>query len=50
MVAGRRAASQVLLFAISNEAAIDELRSVLIDSLSPEQSKDLLIALKSKIV
>ena len=50
MAAGRRAASQVSLFAISNEAAIDELRSVLIDSLSPEQSKDLLIALKSKIV
>ena len=50
MAAGKRASSQVSLFAISNEAAIDELRSAPIETLSPEQSKDLLLALKSKIV
>ena len=50
MAAGKRAASQVSLFAISNEAAIDELRTVPIETLSPEQSKDLLLSLKSKIV
>ena len=50
MAAGKRAASQVSLFAISNEAAIDELRSAPIESLSPEQSRDFLLSLKSKIV
>ena len=50
MAAGKRAASQVSLFAISNEAAIDELRSTPVEALSPEQSKDLLLSLKSRIV
>jgi DNA mismatch repair protein MutS len=48
--AARGAASQFSLFAISNECAIDELRSVDVDSISPEQSKELLSELKKKIV
>jgi DNA mismatch repair protein MutS len=50
MAAGKNMASQFSLFAISNESAIDELRSIEIESLSPEDSKDLLRSLKSKIV
>lgn len=50
MAAGKNIASQFSLFAISNEAAIDELRSAEIEKLSPEASKDLLLSLKSKIV
>ncbi|MDI1240608.1 MAG: DNA mismatch repair protein MutS [bacterium] len=50
MAAGKNMASQFSLFAISNESAIDELRSVEIESLSPEDSKNLLRSLKSKIV
>ncbi len=50
MAAGKNMASQFSLFAISNESAIDELRSIEIESLSPEDSKNLLRSLKSKIV
>ncbi len=50
MAAGKYMASQFSLFAISNESAIDELRSIEIESLSPEDSKNLLRSLKSKIV
>lgn len=50
MAAGKNAASQFSLFAISNEAAIDELRVTEIETLSPEDSKNLLLSLKSKIV
>jgi DNA mismatch repair protein MutS len=50
MAAGKNMASQFSLFAISNEAAIDELRTAEIDDLSPEDSKSLLLSLKSKIV
>jgi hypothetical protein len=50
MAAGKNMASQFSLFAISNEAAIDELRTAEIDTLSPEDSKNLLMSLKSKIV
>jgi DNA mismatch repair protein MutS len=50
MAAGKNIASQFSLFAISNESAIDELRSIEIESLSPEDSKNLLLSLKSKIV
>jgi len=50
MAAGKNLASQFSLFAISNEAAIDELRTVEIESLSPEDSRNLLLSLKSKIV
>jgi DNA mismatch repair protein MutS len=50
MAAGRQAASQVSLFAMANEAAIDELRSAPIESLSPEESRDLLLLIKSKLI
>jgi len=50
MAAGKNMASQFSLFAILNESAIDELRSIEIESLSPEDSKNLLLSLKSKIV
>ena len=48
--AAARAASQVSLFAITNESAIEELRTTDIDELSPEESKDLLREIKQKIV
>ncbi len=48
--AGSRAAAQYSLFAISNESAIDELRSVAIDELSADESKLLLKKIKAKIV
>lgn len=50
MAAGKNMASQLSLFAISNEVAINELRTTEIDKLSPEDSKTLLLSLKSKIV
>ena len=46
---GKAAAAQVSLFAIANENAIDQLRSVNLDSLSPEDSKSLLSEIRSKI-
>jgi DNA mismatch repair protein MutS len=48
--AAAKVASQVSLFAITNENAIDELRSTDIDGLSPEESKSLLRDLKNRIV
>jgi DNA mismatch repair protein MutS len=48
--AAAKAASQVSLFAITNENAIDELRSTDVDSLSPEETKTLLRELKQKII
>ena len=50
MAAGKHAASQFSLFAMANEAAIDELRTTEVDALSPEESQDLLRSLKSRIV
>ncbi len=50
MAAGRNAASQLSLFAISNEAVIDELRAAAVESLTAEESKELLLSLKAKIV
>ena len=50
MAAGKNMASQFSLFAISNEAAIDELRTAKVEELSPEDSKSLLLSLKSRIV
>jgi DNA mismatch repair protein MutS len=47
--AGRSAASQVSLFAIANESAIDQLRDVNIENLSPEDSKALLEEIKNKL-
>ncbi len=50
MAAGKKAASQFSLFAISNESAIDELRNASVDSMSPEDGLSLLKELRSKIV
>jgi len=48
--AAAKAAAQVSLFAITNENAIDELRTMDVDNLSPEESKALLGEIKRKIV
>ena len=48
--AAGKAAAQASLFAMANEAAIDELRDVSIDELTPEESKDLLRSIKGRIV
>ncbi len=48
--AAARAVSQVSLFAITNENAIDDLRSTDIDGLSPEESKSFLREMKRRIV
>ena len=48
--AGGRLAAQYSLFAVTNETAIDELRNVDIDALSPDESKDLLAKIRDKIV
>ncbi|MEP7148004.1 MAG: DNA mismatch repair protein MutS [Acidobacteriota bacterium] len=48
--AAAKVASQVSLFAMTNENAIDELRTVDIDDLSPEESKAFLHQMKRKII
>lgn len=48
--AARHSASQVSLFAISNESAVNDLRNIDVDHLSDEQSKILLQEIKRKIV
>jgi len=48
--AGRGLAAQFSLFAVSNESAIDELRSLDINALSADESQQLLARLKDKIV
>ena len=48
--AAGKAAAQASLFAMANEAAIDELRDVSIDELTPEESKDLLRSIKGRII
>ena len=48
--AGSRIASQSSLFAVANESAIDALREVDIDSLSPEDAKRMLAEVRSKMV
>jgi DNA mismatch repair protein MutS len=45
----KAAAAQVSLFAIANESAIDQLRNVDVDSLSNEESKNLLSEIKARI-
>ncbi|NNF01026.1 MAG: DNA mismatch repair protein MutS, partial [Pyrinomonadaceae bacterium] len=45
-----KTASQVSLFAISNENVIDELRNLDTESLSPEESKELLRQVKRKMI
>jgi DNA mismatch repair protein MutS len=48
--AAGRAASQVSLFAVSNETAIDELRILDVSGLSPDESKQLLSRIKDRII
>ena len=48
--AGGRLAAQYSLFAVTNENAIDELRSLAVDDLSSDESKRLLERIKAKIV
>jgi DNA mismatch repair protein MutS len=48
--AGRDMAAQFSLFAISNESAIDELRAVDVDRLSPEETVSMLKHLKQRII
>lgn len=48
--AGKHGAAQFSLFAVSNEAAINELRDLKINDLTAEESKELLNRLKSKII
>jgi DNA mismatch repair protein MutS len=48
--AGAKMASKFSLFAVSNESAIDELRDVMIDDLTAEESKQLLTRIKGKII
>ena len=40
----------VFLFAVTNETAIDELRTVNVEALSSDESRDLLARIKDKIV
>jgi len=48
--AGRGLAAQYSLFAVTNETAIDELRTVNVEALSSDESRDLLARIKDKIV
>lgn len=43
-------ASQYSLFAVTNETVVDEIRSVDIDGLTPEESKQLLSRIRDRIV
>ena len=48
--AGRGLAAQYSLFAVTNETAIDELRNINVESLSTNESRELLTKIKNKIV
>lgn len=48
--AGKAAASQVSLFAISNEAIIDELRELNVEDMPADETKRLLEAMQQKII
>jgi DNA mismatch repair protein MutS len=48
--AGKKLASQLSLFAISNENAIDELRGLDIENLSADETREILKNVKNKIV
>ncbi|MBE7516505.1 MAG: DNA mismatch repair protein MutS [Chloracidobacterium sp.] len=48
--AGRHAASQVSLFAVANESAIDAIREVEVDVISADEAKQLLAEIKQKLV
>lgn len=48
--AARGQIAQFSLFAVNNESAVDELRNVNVDSLSAQESKEMLAKLKGKII
>ena len=48
--AARGQIAQFSLFAVNNESAVDELRSINLDSLSGDESKAMLAKLKGKII
>ena len=48
--AGGRLAAQYSLFAVTNENAIDELRNTDVNSLSADESKELLARIRDKII
>ena len=48
--AARARVAQVSLFAVNNESAVDELRGLAVDSLTPEESKEFLHQLKQKVI
>lgn len=48
--AARGQIAQFSLFAVNNETAVDELRNINLDSLSAEESKEMLSKLKGKII
>lgn len=48
--AGKSVAAQFSLFAAANESAVDELRRINIDSISPEETKQLLTDIKRRLV
>lgn len=48
--AAHKTASQISLFALSNENIIDELRDMNAEKLSPEQAKQMLINIQNKII
>ncbi|HTK39189.1 MAG TPA: DNA mismatch repair protein MutS [Pyrinomonadaceae bacterium] len=48
--AGKKLASQLSLFAISNENAIDELRGLDVENLSDDETREILKSVRNKIV
>lgn len=48
--AGGRVAAQYSLFAVTNENAIDELRNIDVNSLSADESKELLTRIRNKMI
>ena len=48
--AGGHVASQFSLFAVANESAIDELREVNVDDLTPIEAKEMLNKIKKKLI
>ncbi len=48
--ATNKMASQISLFALSNETIIDELRELKAENLSPEQAKQFLVNIQNKII
>lgn len=48
--AGGKAASQFSLFAVANENILDEIRNADLQTLSPDEAKSFLVAIKDKII